>query len=128
MSTPSILLVEQDSYLAEGLVAFLQSNGYAVDHVRNGRAALKTAAEQPPDLILSCHFMQPVNGIALLQSIRSDPQTASTPFILMSTSASIRHKRESVKHGVDGYFFKPFDAMELLSCINKLLREKQTNG
>lgn len=109
-------------------MAFLQSNGFAVDHVRNGRAAMEAAAHRTPDLILSCHFMQPVNGLALLQAIRSDPQTASLPFILMSTSASLKHKREGVEHGVDGYFFKPFDAMELLTCINELLGEKQANG
>lgn len=125
MESQNILLVETDDHLAEGLVAFLQMRGFEVDHIRDGSKGLEVAKQKKPDLVLSSHFMRPVDGIELLRSLRSDPDTVDVPFVLMSTSLSSSHEEESRARGADAYFSKPFSLNDLAQRIEGLLEGRQ---
>lgn len=125
MESPNILLVETDDHLAEGLVAFLQMRGFEVDHIRDGSQGVEVAKRKKPDLILSSHFMRPVDGIELLRALRGDPVTEEIPFVLMSTSLSATHEDESLAGGANAFFSKPFSLNELAQKIEGLLEVRQ---
>lgn len=89
-----------------------------VESVADGQQALESALRNPPDLVL-CDIMMPMlDGFGLLQALRADPRTNSTPIILLSARAGEEARVEGLRAGADDYLVKPFGARELLARIS----------
>src|SRR4051794_643551 len=89
-----------------------------VETVANGKQALESALRNPPDLVLSDAMMPELDGFGLLQALRADPRTRSTPVILLSARAGEEARVEGLQGGADDYLVKPFGARELLARIS----------
>lgn len=118
---PQILLVESDDLLSEGLITYFEMNGYEVLHALDGTKALAAAIEEHPDVIISAHFLNPTDGLALLRAVRDDPRTESIPFVLVSGSASSRPRTTSHALGADAFFYKPFEIGKLGQKVAALI-------
>lgn len=117
----TVLLVDDNRDMREYVEKLLQGR-YEVVKAENGRAALKKAKKNPPDLVLSDVMMPEMDGFELLAALRADPATASVPVILLSARAGEESRVEGMEADADDYLTKPFSARELLARVQAHIR------
>ena len=98
---------------------------YDVRIVADGEAALTTAREFLPDIIISDVMMPRLDGFGLLRELRSDPQLCMIPVILLSARAGEEARIEGISQGADDYLVKPFSARELLVRVSALAKSAE---
>jgi two-component system, chemotaxis family, chemotaxis protein CheY len=119
----AVILAVDDSANTRRLVCtVLAALGHVVVEAVNGREALQAARRHGPDLILSDYNMPELNGLALLQAIRSDPQLAGVPFVVLTTETRPETRRLMMAAGADGWLEKPFKIPDLLGQLEAALR------
>ena len=120
MGGKRILLVEDEPGLVLTLTDRLESEGYAVDSVREGGDALKKAAEGRYDVILLDVMLPGKSGFDVCRELRS--RGSSTPILFLTARGEVADKVVGLKLGGDDYLTKPFDMMELTARVEALLR------
>jgi signal transduction histidine kinase len=115
-----ILVADDNADMREYLERLL-SPRFVVQTVADGVAALAAARANPPGLILSDVMMPRLDGFGLLATLRSSPDTASIPVILLSARAGEESQVEGRRAGADDYLVKPFSAKELLARVESQL-------
>lgn len=95
---------------------------WQVETAANGALALTQIQQHPPDLVLTDVMMPEMDGLQLLQALRSDPQTKSIPIILLSARATEEATVEGLATGADDYLIKPFSARELMARVETHLQ------
>ncbi len=117
-----ILVVEDAHSLRRDIVEMLGFEGYEVFDAENGKRGVERARETLPDLII-CDIMMPVmDGFQVLDALRSDPATATIPFIFLTARADRLDWRIGMQSGADDYLTKPFTAKELIATVNARLQ------
>jgi len=101
-----ILLVEDDEALASVYVARMQAEGFDVRRVPNGEAALATALEYKPDLILLDAMMPKVSGFDVLDILRNTPETTNIRIIMLTALSQESDLARAKQLGVDEYLVK----------------------
>jgi len=121
MNPHTILIVEDNPVLREGLQELLELEGLSVIAAADGREALDAMVASLPDLILSDIAMPEMDGIALFRAVRERPEWISIPFIFLTA----RGEREDVLAGKDlgaeDYLVKPVNRDELLTAVRSRL-------
>src|SRR5687768_5107412 len=84
MTKGRILLVEDDSALAELLVYNLEREDFEVQHTIDGEEAMLLAQESPPDLVLLDWMIEGLSGIEVCRRLRRKPDTANVPIIMLT--------------------------------------------
>ncbi|MEH2181299.1 ATP-binding protein [Nostoc sp.] len=120
-SSTRILLADDNADMRD-YVKRLLSQQYEVESVPDGLAALDSARERVPDLVLTDVMMPGLDGFGLLQALRADPQTQKVPIILLSARAGEEARVEGLEAGADDYLIKPFSARELLARVEAALK------
>lgn len=106
MDSKKILLVEDDTALANVYMSRLKLEGFDVMHVANGEDALATAIQYRPDLILLDAMMPKISGFDVLDILRQTPETTNMR-VIMLTALSQPKDRERAEHlKVDDYLIK----------------------
>ena len=118
---PCILVAEGDVDMRQYVTRLLEE-GYAVESVSDGTAALLACRARRPDLVLSDVMMPKLDGLGLLRALRADPALASIPIILLSARAGEEARIEGAEAGADDYLSKPFSARELLARVRAQVR------
>lgn len=126
VTTPSILLAEDDT-MFRGLVAgVLRRDGYRVIEVRDGerlgrllRSLLFSGHERRPELVITDVRMPGASGIEILRSLRSYDRF--TPVILMTGFGSPETTRVAERLGASAVYSKPFDLRDLRRKVNEIL-------
>ncbi|HEY4403468.1 MAG TPA: response regulator [Xanthobacteraceae bacterium] len=113
-----VLLVDDNADLRSYVSRLLQERGYEVMVATDGEAALRSARERVPDLILSDVMMPRLDGFGLLRAVRADPQLNAIPLVLLSARAGEEARVEGLDAGADDYLIKPFSARELLARVS----------
>jgi two-component system phosphate regulon response regulator PhoB len=101
-----ILLVEDDDALASVYTARLQAEGFDIQRVPNGEAALATALEFRPDLILLDAMMPKVSGFDVLDILRNTPETTNMRIIMLTALSQESDLQRAKALGVDEYLVK----------------------
>jgi len=115
MSKSSILVVDDEAEIREGLEALLSSEGYGVACVETGEAGLAKLEERPFDLLLLDVSLPDRNGLELLREIRHrDPYLS---IVLITAYGSIDMARAAFKSGAQDYITKPWSNDELLAQV-----------
>lgn len=115
-----VLLVEDDPAVSAGLRDGLQANGYSVDSVSTGHAALAAVASSPaPDLVLLDLGLPDMDGHDVCRAIRSD---STMPIIVISARGDEVDKVVGLELGADDYLAKPFGIRELIARIRAVTR------
>lgn len=104
----------------------LESEGYEIDSVENGIAALEHVAQSPPDLILLDVMMPGMDGYEVTRRIRNNPEIKSYIPILLITAHHESSVVEGLDVGADDFIRKPFDTDELCARVRSLLRLKHS--
>lgn len=106
MNTKKILLVEDDTTLAEVYRSRLEIEGFETKEVNNGEQALSVIQEFKPDLVLLDAMMPKISGFDVLDIIRNTPATANTRVIMLTALSQPKDKEHAEKLGVDEYLVK----------------------
>lgn len=121
---PLVLVVDDMAevrrYLADRL-----GDVYRVRTARDGDEALALIDELHPDVVVSDVMMPSRDGYALLRALRSEPETAGVPVLLLSARSRTRDVVAGLEAGADDYLVKPFEPAELLARIAALLERRR---
>ncbi len=112
----TVLVVDDNSDMRE-YVAELLSSEYDVHTASDGIEALEKLSEVRADLVLTDVMMPNLDGFGLLEKMRADPATTSTPVIMLSARAGEEGTIEGLEAGADDYLVKPFSARELRARV-----------
>jgi DNA-binding response OmpR family regulator len=113
----TILLVDDDRELADGLRALLEKQGYRVIQASDGHQAKNVIYNQKPDLVILDMMMPRMGGYPVLEHFRDKPDVP--PIIMITANEGSRHKAYAEYLGVVDYIRKPFAMERLLEAVNK---------
>ena len=122
MTKGRILLVEDDSALAELLVYNFRREEFEVERTGNGEEALLLAKENPPDLVILDWMIEGESGIEVCRRLRRLPATANVPIIMLTARGEEADRVRGLDTGADDYVTKPFSPRELMARVGAVLR------
>jgi DNA-binding response OmpR family regulator len=114
-----ILVVEDESHLAEGLKLNLSLKGHDVIIAADGVSALQAWKTWHPNLIVLDIMLPGIDGLSVLQNIRLEDERL--PILILSARADTEDKIRGFSYGVDDYLVKPFNLEEFLLRVERLL-------
>ena len=121
-----VLVIDDEPRLTELLSLELDVEGYDVDIASDGAAGLiRSRSEPTPDLIILDWNLPDFNGIDICQRIRAGG--ICTPILMLTGHDEVSDRVTALDAGVDDYLIKPFEPMELILRINKLLNPRINN-
>ena len=118
-STPSILVVEDESSIASFVALYLKNAGYAVRTAATGGDALSQVAHEMPGLIVLDLMLPDIDGIEVTKRIR---QTSDVPILMLTARDEDVDKIIGLEVGADDYLTKPFNPRELVARVKSILR------
>lgn len=115
-----ILLVEDDDMIGESVMAGLETEGHAIDWVRDGNSALLALNTTPYSLVILDLGLPGKDGLQVLKEMRGrrDP----TPVLVTTARDTVDDRIKGLDSGADDYLIKPYDLDELSARIRALLR------
>jgi len=113
-----ILIAEDESTLVLTLKYNLEREGYAVVIATDGEAAVATAHETRPDLIVLDVMMPRLSGIEVCRILRKE---TDVPILILSARADETEKAQGLEAGANDYVIKPFGMSQLMTRIRSLL-------
>jgi DNA-binding response OmpR family regulator/anti-sigma regulatory factor (Ser/Thr protein kinase) len=117
-----ILIIEDTDNVRENIAEILESEDFETHAAENGEVGIDMAKKIQPDLIL-CDIMMPgMDGYQVIERLRSEEITATTPFIFLTAKGTVENIREGMLAGADDYIPKPFTIEQLLSAVNTRLQ------
>lgn len=118
--TKKILAVD-DSKTMRDMVAFtLKGAGYEVVVADDGVNALSAVSDDKVDLVITDINMPNMNGIELVQKLRSDLRFRATPILILTTESDDTLKQQGREAGATGWIVKPFVPEKLLKVVDKV--------
>jgi len=121
----SVLVVEDETDLAELIRHNLEREGYACRVTSNGRAAMTEIRSDPPDLLLLDRMLPLMSGDEVLAQLKRDPRTAKIPVIMLTAKADEGDQLVGLTLGADDYITKPFSMKLLLARIQAMFRRME---
>lgn len=123
-ATPSkkILIVEDEPDILQLVKLYLEKEGFRTATAVNGAQALKKVKEDKPDLIVLDLMLPEVDGLEVCKRLRSIPDTALLPIIMLTAKAEESDTVIGLELGADDYVAKPFSPKALVARIKALLR------
>lgn len=122
-----ILITDDDPVIIELLQVNLEMEGYDVVTAANGLEAVAQAVSERPDLIILDIMMPKMDGWSARAELLKSPDTAGIPVIFLSARAQQADLRKGYEAGVAEYVTKPFEPVELLSIIERVLAGNYTH-
>ena len=119
MANERILIVEDDSQIAEVLAAYLQRDGYLTSICSDGGEAMQMFRQWQPDLVLLDYMLPRVNGNEILGAIR---RTGDVPVIMVTAVDGEVEKLGALRYGADDYVVKPFNPKEVVARVQVILK------
>ena len=119
MKPSRILVVEDDSALSQALADTLGLSGYQVLTATDGEQALARLDREPVDMVLTDVQMRPMDGRALLRSLRA--RFHELPVLVMTAYGTVEQAVEAIKLGAVDYLAKPFEVDDLLDKVERYL-------
>jgi DNA-binding response OmpR family regulator len=117
-----ILVVEDDVSILAGLSMNLKFDGYEVLQAQDGRAGLRRALDEGPDLMVLDLMLPEMNGYELIKELRR--RGNRVPIVVLSAKGMETDKILGLDLGADDYLTKPFGLQELLARIKAVLRRR----
>jgi class 3 adenylate cyclase len=124
-SRPVILVVDDNDDNRDMLARRLRRQGYDVPTAAGGRAALDALGRAPVDLVLLDVMMPDLDGYAVLQQLKADPDTRAIPVLMISALDELDSVVRCIQLGAEDYLGKPFDPVLLQARIGACLEKKR---
>ncbi len=118
-----ILVVDDDAELVELISFNLKQAGFSIGTACNGVDAIKKARSLQPDLIVLDVMMPELDGFAVCEILRRDPDTASVPIMMLTALSSELGRVAGLGSGASDFVTKPFSPRILVQRIAELLQK-----
>ncbi|UNU26797.1 EAL domain-containing response regulator [Microcoleus vaginatus] len=120
-----ILVIEDEQVIRENILKLLKAEGFDVTGAENGAKGLYAAVSNVPDVIICDVMMPELDGYGVLVALRSNPVTATVPFVFLTGKADRSEMRQGMELGADDYLTKPFSKAELVGAISSRLKKQE---
>lgn len=120
-----ILIVEDEKHLNRIISEAIEDEGYSVDSCYNGLEALEYLECAKYDVIILDIMMPKMNGLELVQKLRTGGD--NTPVLFLTARDSVADRVEGLESGGDYYLTKPFDFKELMAVVRVMTRKYTGN-
>lgn len=121
MNASSILAVDDSPSMRRMVSVTLKRAGYQVVDAADGQEAFEIAQKRSVDLVLTDINMPRMDGITLIQKLRTLPSYRFTPILTLTTESSAEKKAQGKAAGATGWIVKPFNPDQLLSTLRRVL-------
>jgi signal transduction histidine kinase/serine phosphatase RsbU (regulator of sigma subunit)/DNA-binding response OmpR family regulator len=117
-----VLVADDNADMRDYLLRLLRAQGWQVEGVADGQAALDACERSRYDVLLSDVMMPRLDGFGLVRTLRSRPDTVALPVVLLSARAGAEASVEGLDTGADDYVVKPFVAADLVARLRSAVR------
>jgi two-component system phosphate regulon response regulator PhoB len=124
-SNRSILVIEDDSAIAEVLTYNLEREGYQVARASDGRDGMRQVRQNKPDLVVLDLMLPGMDGIEICREIRADKETRHIAILMLTAKSEESDQLVGFHLGADDYVTKPFSLKVLLQRIRVLMSRRQ---
>ena len=129
MSTPQLLMIEDDARLAQMVGEYLTQSGFGFHHALDGASGLEMLQQRSPDRVILDLMLPDTDGLEVCRRIRALPGGQAKVAVLMLTAKGDPMDRIiGLEIGADDYLPKPFEPRELLARIRAVLRRRSEGG
>jgi DNA-binding response OmpR family regulator len=126
-SSPLVLIVDDDPDIRSIIVSAIQFLGFRTAEASDGRGGIEAFNQELPDVAILDVMMPDVNGIEVCRVIKSHPEGAFVPVLMVTARDGIKDKVSALDGGADDYVTKPFNYQELQARVKALHRVRQLN-
>ncbi len=120
-----LLMIEDDSRLAEMVSQYLGQSGFAVSHAADARTGLEALQTATPDLVILDLMLPDMDGLEVCRRIRALPgPLAQVPVLMLTAKGDPMDRIIGLEIGADDYLPKPFEPRELLARVRAVLRRR----
>ncbi len=124
----SILVVEDESALAEVLRYNLESEGFKVAVAHDGRSAMEQLEDSHPDLVILDWMLPEMSGLDICRTMRRRPELRDVPVIMLTAKGEEYDRVRGLDAGADDYVVKPFSPKELIARVRAVLRRTKAGA
>jgi two-component system alkaline phosphatase synthesis response regulator PhoP len=123
MADKKALVVDDEFHIVQVVAIKLRNNGYEVVTADNGADAYALACEHKPDIVITDYQMPGLTGLELIEKLRSTPQTAAIPVIMLTARGFAIDDRQKESLGISFCLGKPFSPREVFQTVEDVLRQ-----
>lgn len=127
-SAGRILVVDDEPAIVRLMEYVLDRQGYTVKTAADGEEALRVVGTFRPELIVLDVMMPRKDGYTVAEAIRSDPDLARIPIIMLSAKAQDTDVEQGLASGANLYLTKPFEPDALLETVAQCLTASRSHG
>lgn len=120
--SPRILVVDDEPAIADAVGYALEEEGFDVDVVGDGAAALAAARERPYDMMILDLLLPRVPGLEVCRALRAE---SDLPILMLTAKDAEIDRVRGLEIGADDYVTKPFSIAELISRVRAILRRRE---
>ncbi len=120
----TILIVDDSATMRALVRQALEADGHAVVEAIHGKAALAELATTAVELVVTDVLMPEMDGLTLVQTIRTDARLRNLPILILSTEATTTVKERGRAAGANGWLVKPFHPDTLRQTVRRVLSER----
>jgi len=120
-----ILVVDDDTALAEMIGIVLRTEGFDTQFCEDGAAALDAFRGTRPDLVLLDLMLPGMDGLDVCKTLKDDPATKNMKIVLLTARVDEQSKLTALERGADDFLTKPFSTVELQTRLANLLRSAE---
>src|SRR6266481_1288955 len=123
---PQVLVVDDEASIVDAVATALRYEGFDVREAVTGRAALASAQEDPPDLVVLDVMLPDLDGLEVTRRLRADG--IRVPVLFLTARDSVEDKVAGLTVGGDDYVTKPFSLAEIVARARAILRRTQAEA
>lgn len=117
-----VLVVEDDAKIAQLLLDYLRSDGFAAESVTDGQLALRRIEQSPPAVVILDLMLPGLDGIGVCRAVRA---FSDVPILMLTARVDELDRLLGLDTGADDYVCKPFSPREVVARVRSLLRRAQ---
>lgn len=128
-SMEHILIIEDETDIAQ-LIAFnLEREGYSVDMVHHGREGLERILKDQPSLVILDLMLPGMDGYQVLKEMQRDSRSHAIPVLMLTAKSQVDDRIKGLESGADDYLTKPFSPKEMILRVQAIIkRNRSTPG
>jgi CheY-like chemotaxis protein len=121
VAAPYVLVVDDNHIAIKMLRRYLERQGYEVGEAHDGIECLEQVAQRLPDAIVLDVMMPNLDGYATVQQLRSNPQTAHVPVVIVTALNDVSNQLRAIEAGADDFLGKPVEERLLIAKVKLLV-------
>jgi len=123
-----VLVCDDERHIVRLIQVNLERQGYTVVTAFDGKEGLEKVRAEKPNLLVLDVMMPYMDGFEVLKNLRRDPETENLPVVMLTAKAQDKDVFEGYHYGADMYLTKPFNPMELVTFVKRILSSGEDGG